>query len=64
MKSKNNSIFFISILTISFLKILCTKNKETHNNITKNNRIQVNFTSYFINSTLRTLTDKNFDTII
>ena len=64
MKSKNNSLFFISILIISFLKIHCKKEKGTHNNFTNNNKIQLNFTSYYINSTIRTLNDKNFDTII
>ena len=49
---------FIYILI--FLKVVNTQENLTQ----KNTTIYLNYTSYFINSTIRTLSDKNFDTII
>ena len=55
MDSKINSFFIFLIIIITILKISCINN---------NSNIQVNYTSYFINSTIRTLSNKNFDSII
>ena len=63
MKSKINSIFYIFLLIISFLKISCNE-KNKVNNVKNNYTIHKNYTSYFINSTIKTLNDKNFDTTI
>ena len=59
MNSKINSFFLFLFLTITILKISCI---EQNNNI--NNNFQENYTSYFINSTIKSLNNKNFDTII
>ena len=48
------------IFILIFLKVVYTQENLTK----KNTTIYLNYTSYFINSTIRTLSDKNFDTII
>ena len=48
------------IFILIFLKVVNTQENLTQ----KNTTIYLNYTSYFINSTIRTLSDKNFDTII
>ena len=48
------------IFILIFLKVVYTQENLTQ----KNTTIYLNYTSYFINSTIRTLSDKNFDTII
>ena len=59
MSSKIFSIKFF-LLNLIFLKVLCHQENLTK----KNSHIYLNYTSYFINSTIRTLSDKNFDAII
>ena len=48
------------IFILIFLKVVNTQENLTQ----KNTTIYLNYTSYFINSTIRTISDKNFDTII
>ena len=66
--SSKSFILKIIISYIIFLKISCIYNNYTqknHTNITKkNSTIYLNYTSYFINSTIRTLSSRNFDQII
>ena len=59
MDSKNSSFFIFLILTITILQTACFN----ENNIINTN-IQTNYTSYFINSTIKTLNNNNFDSII
>ena len=59
MSSKNFSLNIILLFFIYF-KVGCQEENLTK----KNSTIYLNYTSYFINSTLRTISDKNFDTII
>ena len=59
MSLKIFSIKFFLLILI-FLKVVCHQENLTK----KNSHIYLNYTSYFINSTIRTLSDKNFDTII
>ena len=59
MDSKISSFYIFLILTITILKIACI---NENNSINKN--IQTNYTSYFINSTIKTLNNNNFDSII
>ena len=57
-----SNFFLLKIITINLilLKILCLQENTTK----KNTSIYLNYTSYFINSTIRTLSERNFDTII
>jgi len=57
-----SKIFSLKIILISltFLKSICHQENITQ----KKSSIYLNYTSYFINSTIRSLSDKNFDTII
>ena len=50
----------ILIIYLSILKSLCIPENISK----KNSSISLNYTSYFINSTIRTLSDKNFDNLI
>ena len=59
MTSKFFSLKFI-LITLTFLKSICLQENITK----KNSSIYLNYTSYFINSTIRSLSDKNFDAII
>jgi hypothetical protein len=55
---------FLFLIFTNF-KIFCLHNKEKKENTTKKNiYIQPNYTSYFINSTIKTLNNKNFDSFI
>ena len=58
--SLNFSILKIFIIYLSIIKSICFQENITK----KNSSISLNYTSYFINSTIRTLSDKNFDAII
>ena len=54
--------YLLKLVIISFIIIKSSCLKE---NLTKKNTtIYLNYTSYFINSTIRTLSEKNFDSII
>jgi hypothetical protein len=59
MSAKSFSLKII-LLFLIYLKIECHEENLTK----KNTTIYLNYTSYFINSTIRTISDKNFDTII
>ena len=54
------SIYNLLYLIIIFSKSLC----ETNNTLRKNYYIKENYTSYFVNSTIRTLSERNFDIVI
>lgn len=58
----SSKIFSIKkfLIILLFLKLVYSQENLTK----KNPTIYLNYTSYFINSTIRTLSDKNFDTII
>jgi len=57
--------FSIKQIIICLIFLKSAYNHDNHENITKkNSSIYLNFTSYFINSTIRTLSEKNFDSII
>ena len=59
-----NRIFIIFVfLALNGLLISCLDKNISNHNSQKNN-INVNYTSYFINSTIRTVNNKNFDTFI
>ena len=52
------NVKFIIVL-ITFLNVSCSKDI-----ITNNSYIKSNYTSYFVNSTIKTLNNKNFDVVI
>jgi hypothetical protein len=54
------SIYNLLYLIIIFSKSYC----ETNNTLRKNYIIKENYTSYFVNSTIRTLSERNFDIVI
>ena len=58
--SLNFSKLKIFIIYLTIIKSICFQENITK----KNSSISFNYTSYFINSTIRTLSDKNFDFII
>lgn len=59
--SKNiNSIFNILVFILIISNITCLKENQTNKTI----YIQPNYTSYFVNSTIKTLNERNFDTIV
>ena len=55
----------ISIYNLLYLIIIFSKSSyETNNTLRKNYIIKENYTSYFVNSTIRTLSERNFDIVI
>ena len=52
--------FLLLVLTFIYLQISCLAQNSTKKNYT----INANYTSYFINSTIRTLNEKNFDSVV
>ena len=54
------TIYLLLYIIILFSKSLC----ETDITLRKNYTINANYISYFVNSTIRTLNGKNFDTVI
>ena len=72
IKKKSNLFFLINIMPLNIFSfkliiivLLVLKASCIQKNISlKNSTIRLNYTSYFINSTIRTISDKNFDTVI
>ena len=60
MIPKINSIYYLLYLIIIFSKSSCNADITLRKNYT----IRENYTSYFVNSTIRTLSGRNFDTVI